>query len=206
MPSPDWWAKGDLFEGCNCDLVCPCHISFRQNSTYDTCDTAWGVHFEEGQYGPVSLAGLNAVLIARCPGPSMYDGNWVALLYVDDRATPHQEAALVAIFSGDGGGPWSRIAAFFKEQRLSAWGRAPFEFSKDRRSRSLRVGSLATLEVRAIRGADPDEEVRISNLYNVIHGKEHVVSRSDLTVDAGGLQWKSRGKHGLYSRFHWSGP
>ena len=28
--SQTWWAEGDLFEGCNCNLLCPCHVTFHQ--------------------------------------------------------------------------------------------------------------------------------------------------------------------------------
>jgi hypothetical protein len=206
MPTPNWWAQGDLFEGCNCDSLCPCHVAFRQKSTNETCDGAWGVHIEEGQYGDVDTSGLNALMVFHCPGPSMFDGQWVALLYTDDQATPQQEEALTAILSGEGGGPWARIARFFKDGRLTATGRAPFEFAKDRRTRTLMVQNIASLEVQGIQGADPEQEVAISNLYSVIHGPEHVIARSNLSVDAQGLKWDNSGKHGLYSHFKWSGP
>ena len=29
----EWTVEGDLFEGCNCNLLCPCHVSFRQPPT-----------------------------------------------------------------------------------------------------------------------------------------------------------------------------
>jgi hypothetical protein len=206
MPTPEWWAEGDLFEGCNCDSLCPYHVAFRQKSTNATCHNAWGAHIDQGRYGPVDLAGLNAMMITYCPGPSMFDGDWVALLYIDDRATPQQEEALLTIFSGEGGGPWARIARFFKDGALTASGRASVEFARDRRTRTLRVNHAASLEVEAIRGADPEQEVTIRNLYNVIHGPEQVIARSNLSVDAQGLKWDNSGKHGLYSHFKWSGP
>jgi hypothetical protein len=117
-----------------------------------------------------------------------------------------QEEALLAIFSGKGGGPWARIARFFKDGMLTAFGRAAIEFTRDHRTRTLKVNNVASLEVQAIRGADPEQEVTIKNLYNVIHGPEHVIARSDLSVDAQGLKWDNRSKHGLYSHFKWSGP
>ena len=206
MPTPDWWAQGDLFEGCNCDSLCPCHVDFRQKSTRETCQNVWGIHIDQGQYGEVDIGGLNALMITWCPGPSMFDGQWVALLYTDDRAAPRQEEALVAIFSGKGGGPWARIARFFKDGVLAESGRAAFEFTRESRSRTLRVQDVASLEVQATRGADREQEVVIRNLYNVIHGAEHVIARSNVSVDVQGLKWDNSGKHGLYSHFQWSGP
>ena len=26
LPSPSWKIEGDYFEGCNCDVICPCTI------------------------------------------------------------------------------------------------------------------------------------------------------------------------------------
>ncbi len=203
-PTAAWWAEGDLFEGCNCNVVCPCHADFRQNSTHETCDNLWGIHIDAGGYGGLDLSGLNALVVAGSPGPSMFAGNWTALVFVDDQSTPEQYAALDEILSGRAGGPWERMARFYAGEAPQFCQPAAFAFSKSDRSRTLEVADVASLQVDAIRGADRDEPVTISNLYNVIHGPEHVIARSQLTLDAGGLKWDTSGTHGLYSRFHWS--
>ena len=81
---------------------------------------------------------------------------------------------------------------------------AAISFARSDSSRTLEVSGVSSLQVDAIRGADRDEPVTISNLYNLIHGPDHVVARSRLTLDAGGLKWDTSGTHGLYSRFRWS--
>jgi hypothetical protein len=136
----------------------------------------------------------------------MYDGNWAALLYIDDKATAEQEEALVSILSGEGGGPWAVIARWYAGGAYRVIQRAPFQFTKERRSRCLRVANVASLEVEATRGTDADQEIKITNLRNVIHGPEHILARSNHQVEAEGLKWDNRGKHGLYSHFRWSGP
>ena len=83
-----WWAEGDLLDACNCDLLCPCHVSFRQAATYDTCEAIWGVNIERGEWGETSLDGLKAVIVAFVPGPLMFEAEWTSLLYIDDNATP----------------------------------------------------------------------------------------------------------------------
>ena len=165
------------------------------------------MHVEKGEYGAISFGGLNALVIAFAPGPTMYDGNWTALLYIDDKATPEQEEALIVIISGKAGGPWARIALLFTEGKFKASKLAPFQFSRESRSRTLTVPDIASLDVEAIRGTNPDEEVKLTNLPNVIHGSEHVLARSNhnvLDLDEG-LKWDNSGKHGLYSTFRWSG-
>ena len=99
-----WWAEGELFEGCNCNLLCPCHITFRQSPSNGYCDAIWGVAFQEGRFGEVDLAGLGAVIFVHSPGPTMADADWTSVLYVDEAATNEQSAALWAIFSGIAGG------------------------------------------------------------------------------------------------------
>lgn len=205
MQNEQWWATGDLFEGCNCELLCPCHISFRQRPTYATCDAVWAVHIQEGQYGTIGLNGLNVLVATHCPGPTMFDGNWTMVLYIDNQASHTQEEALVSIFSGAAGGPWARLGAFFAPGKFKAVKRVPFHFVKGNRTRSLSVPDTVSLEVEAIRGANREEEVKLVNLYNVIHGPEHILARSSHRVTDEGLQWANRGKHGIYSRFRWSG-
>jgi len=36
-----WWVNGTLFENCNCQLLCPAHISFRQDCQDERCVGFW---------------------------------------------------------------------------------------------------------------------------------------------------------------------
>ncbi len=205
-----WRLEGDLLDMCNCELLCPCHVSFRQKSTYDICEGLWMANIEKGTWNQLNLDGLKAMIIFHCPNPVMYEGGWTAVLYVDERASQEQEAALTEIFSGQAGGPWARLAAFYKGGQFQAVKRAAFKFAKE--GRTFRVSTLtksdwaANLEIQALRGVNPEDEVKITNLRNVIHGAEHVMARSEHRVDDEGLRWDYTGKNGLYSRFSWSGP
>ena len=201
-----WWAEGDLLDACNCDLLCPCHVSFRQKATYDACEAIWGVKIERGEWGQVSLDGLKAVIVAFVLQALMFEGGWTALLYIDDNATPAQEEALTAIYSGASGGPWSRLAVFFIDGKYKSVKRAAIEFSKEQRSRHIKVPGVASLDIEAIRSTNPDDEVKLISLRNVIHGNEHVLAHSTHTVDDEGINWEHSGRNGLYSTFRWQGP
>ena len=206
MQELKWWAEGDLLDACNCELLCPCHVSFRQKATYDTCEAIWGVNIERGEWGETRLDGLKAVIVAFVPGPLMIEGGWTALLYIDNSANTDQEEALISIFSGASGGPWSRLAAFFTDGKYQGVKRADIDFVKEHRARKIKVPGIASLEIEAIRSVNPDEEVKLINLRNVIHGSEHVLAHSTHSVDDQGIQWENVGKNGLYSTFRWSGP
>ena len=149
---------------------------------------------------------LLAMIIFHCPSPVMYEGDWTAVLYIDERASPKQEAALTEIFSGQAGGPWARLSLFYKDGKFQAIKRAAFNFTKEGRTFRVSTSTTINLEIQALRGVNPDDEVKITNLRNVIHGEEHVMARSDHRVNDEGLRWDYTGKNGLYSRFRWSGP
>ncbi len=203
--SQSWWAEGDLFEGCNCNLLCPCHISFRQPPTNSYCEAIWGASFEGGRFGDVDLAGLGAVIFVHSPGPTMFDGDWTSVLYLDEAASADQAHALEAIFSGQAGGPWEILGQFFREGKLTAVRKAPLEITIDSTTRTLRASNQVLLEVQAIRGADREGLATITNLRNVIHGNVHTLARSNQVVRDDTLSWEKQGKHGLYSRFRWAG-
>ena len=203
--SDSWWVEGELFEGCNCNLLCPCHISFRQPPTNGVCTAIWAATFERGTYGKVDLAGLGAVIFVNSPGPTMSDGDWTSVLYIDEAGSEEQSEATRAIFSGTAGGPWEILSQFYRDGELTVVRRIPLEITIDTTARTLRASDLVLLEVKAIRGADGDGTATITNLRNVIHGEVHTLARSNQTIRDEALSWEEQGKHGLYSRFRWQG-
>ncbi|PKB71099.1 MAG: hypothetical protein BZY87_07165 [SAR202 cluster bacterium Io17-Chloro-G6] len=201
----EWTAEGDLFEGCNCNLLCPCHVSFRQPPTKGYCDNIWAVSIKKGRYGDVDLTGSNAAIFLHCPG-KMVDGGWKTVLYVDDRTSQQQDEALRAIFSGEAGGPWEIMSQFYQDGKYHAVTRMPLELTIDGRTRTINVPNRLFLEMQTLRGGvDREGLVTINNLRNVIHGNEHVMGRSNFKVDDEAMNWEYQGKHGLYSKFTWSG-
>ena len=202
----EWTAEGDLFEGCNCNLLCPCHVSFRQPATNGHCDTVWAASFSKGNYGGVDLAGLNVAIFLHSPGPIMADGDWTCVLLVDDNSSPEQGEALQAIFSGTEGGPWQIMSQFYTGGKYKAVKRMPLEMTIDGRTRTIRASDTLFLEMQTLRGGeDRSGLVTIHNLRNVIHGDEHVMGLSTSKVEDETMTWEYQGRHGLYSKFNWSG-
>ena len=200
----EWSGKGDLFEGCSCNLLCPCHVSFRQPATNDFCDTIWAVSFDEGTYGDVDLAGQKVAILLHCPGALMVDGDWTIALLVDDQSSPSEEDALRGIFNGKNGGPWEIISQFYRDGELELVARTPLEMTIDGRTRTIRAADRLFLEMQTLRGAGKEGFVTLNNLRNVIHGDEHVLGLSNFKVNDETRSWEYQSKHGLYSRFDWS--
>jgi hypothetical protein len=104
---PAWKISGSYFEVCNCDAICPCRrqggMKVASRSTYGVCDFALSWFILEGRAGDVDLAGMKIVMAGS------YDDDeegrpWRLSMYIDDTATPAQEAALRPIFEGKWGG------------------------------------------------------------------------------------------------------
>src|SRR3954471_529716 len=119
-----WHVRGSYFESCNCDPICPCR---RINgvpggrSTHGVCMGVLSWVIEDGRADEVDLTGLAVAMAVRYSDDE--DGSpWSWLRYVDAAATPEQQEAIAAIFSGDLGGdavnhfPW----AWKRSERLGA--------------------------------------------------------------------------------------
>jgi hypothetical protein len=73
------------------------------------CDFALVFHVDHGQHGTLSLDDLSFVIVGHAP-ERMDKGNWKVALITDERATAQQREALVAIGSGQAGGPMAGLA------------------------------------------------------------------------------------------------
>ncbi|GIS95407.1 MAG: hypothetical protein CM1200mP22_26440 [Dehalococcoidia bacterium] len=81
----------------------------------------------------------------------------------------------------------------------------PLKMTVDGRTRTISATDRLFLEMQTVRGADKEGVVTINNLRNVIHGDEHVMGLSNFNVNYEAMSWEYQSKHGLYSKFSWSG-
>ena len=201
MIETNWWAKGLLFENCNCQLVCPGHFGFRQNCTHERCFGYWGIHFRDGQFGRTALEGLNVVILYDAP-QHMSAGGWTELFYIDERADTDQRRALESILSGQAGGPWKVLANFVSTRLDTRF--APILFEDAGRTKRIRIQGYLETDVSAIRGADGSGEAVLSNLFNQIHGPVHVLARGKTQSTNPPFDFAIDGTHALYSEFSWT--
>jgi hypothetical protein len=113
-----WQMRGQLIENCSCNVLCPCWFAAPEVTVMDRgwCAGAFALRVEEGDFDGVDLSGRTATIGVHFPGPTMFDGNGTARVYVDDAATDEQRAALEAIIQGQNGGPPERLAPL-----ISTW-------------------------------------------------------------------------------------
>lgn len=198
-----WWAAGLLFENCNCQLLCPAHLSFRQRCQKDRCVGYWAIHIAEGRCGALPLDGLNAVICNESP-PLMIDGEWTQALYLDERADEAQRQALEGILTGRAGGPWAALAGFVSTRLATR--SAPIRFQDEGRRKRLWIEGCLDTTVEAIRGADPAGEAVLANVFNQIHAPTQVLALGTTRFRDEHLSLATTGSHALWSHFSWSGP
>jgi len=179
-----WHIRGSYFESCNCDPICPCRRidgAAGGRSTHGICAGVLTWLIEEGEAAGTDLAGLPVALAIR------YDDDepgspWTWILYLDERASGEQQAALEAIFTGALGGdalkhfPWA-----WKESTLVGVRRAGIEVDHTRRRQLLRIRDHVTVQIRdrydgraavtcVIPGHDRDGEELVTEELRVTDG------------------------------------
>jgi hypothetical protein len=146
-----WQVRGSYFESCNCDAICPCRRVDGVpggRSTHGICMGVLSWLIEEGHAEGTGLAGLKVALALR------YDDDepgspWQWILYLDERASLKQLAALEEIFTGQRGGdaethfPWA-----WKPSRLLGVRRVAIELDHTRRRQWLRIRDHVTVRIR----------------------------------------------------------
>jgi len=208
VQASEWSIRGEYFENCSCDVVCPCEISpggfLTAMPDNGYCNVILVFHIDEGGFGNVDLANLNVVMAARTTGP-MNQGNWTAAVYVDERASADQQQALGTIFGGAAGGPPSALAPLIGENLGAKL--APIEYRNEGTKRSARIGNILDANIQAVPAAVPDAVVIKLNANPLFPGEDWVQAYgTQTTYTDHGFQWDNTGKCADYSVFRWSGP
>jgi hypothetical protein len=102
-----WSLNGELVETCSCNMLCPCWYGVKELMVMDQgwCASPILFRIQSGNSDGVDLSGIHFVFAGFFPGPTMYDGNGTARLYVDDALSDEQRRELEAIMHGKKGGP-----------------------------------------------------------------------------------------------------
>src|SRR6185436_9157283 len=198
MASPTWKISGDYFEACSCDSVCPCPTSgLAARPTQGYCDAGLVFHVERGSYGSAMLDGLSFAVLLHTPGP-MIAGNWTVGMIVDERATVAQRDALVAIGSGQGGGPMAGTFAGVESR--------PIRIERGGMRRSVSIPGMLDIAVEGIPGASPTEPIYLDNVGHPAASRLALAKASRGHMHAFGINWDdTSGKNnGHFAPFTWT--
>jgi hypothetical protein len=108
-----WRVMGQYIETCSCNMLCPCYFGVQELMIMDQgwCATALAFRIREGNADGVDLGGRTVVWAPVFPGPTLFDGNATARLYLEDGASADQRRELEAIFQGQKGGPMAALGS-----------------------------------------------------------------------------------------------
>ena len=153
MAKSQWKISGDYFEACSCDSVCPCPTSgLAARPTKEACDAGLVFHVERGAHGTTTLDGLSFAVLLHTPGP-MIAGNWTVGVIVDERASAEQREALVAIGSGQSGGPMAAVGPLVGT--FAGVESKPIRIEREGMRRSVSIPGMLDIAVEGIPGASP---------------------------------------------------
>ncbi len=199
-----WWIKGLLFENCNCQLLCPAHVSFKQDCDQELCLGFWGIRVEKGRFGRLVLGPQSAVMLYQSPKRMHTAASWRVALLLDSAASDEERGALEQVLTGKVGGPWEMLAKFFAERLATRV--VPIEFNDAGHEKSMRIDGMLDTTVRSVESKRTGEPATLGNLFNVIHAATQYLARGSSRVSAGDFAWTTDQKHALYSEFSWTGP
>jgi hypothetical protein len=196
-----WQIDGEYFESCNCTVLCPCLLSSATAPpTEGHCDAVVAWQIAKGSYGATDLAGLCAAIAIYAPGP-MAKGNWTVAVYVDERGSEAQRAALAEIFTGAAGGPLAALAPLMSK-KLAARA-VPISFASDDDTRKLSIPGVTEITVEGVRGAGG----KTVWLENVAHfaNRRLAAARGILShFKDQGLSFNNTGRNGHFAPVSWS--
>ena len=198
-----WWAKGLLFENCNCTSVCPGHISFRQPCTHERCLGYWAMQITGGRQGEVSLAGLN-VFIANDTPQVMFEGGWIQEVFIDERADAEQRKILEDIFLGKIGSGWAVLSQFVADRLTTRY--VPIHISAENGKMAISIDGVLESTVKGKKGVDKTSNVVLLNLPNQIHGPEHNLGFGDTKFQGEKVKFQMEYSNAIFSNFSWEGP
>jgi hypothetical protein len=191
--------EGDLLEVCNCNVLCPCWIGEDPDAGY--CDSALAYRIAAGDIDGLDVGGVVMASVVRIPG-NVFRGGWRRQLYVDERASEAQAAALVAVMTGRHGGPMADLAALIGEDLPPA--RAPIVFDLVQGRGRLAVGEVAEATMEPYRGPSGRVTTLSDSAFSTIPGTPAYVARAErfrMRHERLGLQLDLRGHNAIQGTF-----
>lgn len=205
MATPSWNIRGQYYETCSCDFVCPCvpgQLAVRP--THGSCTFIMALQIESGSYGSVALDGLGFVVVGLTP-EAMGKGNWSVALITDERASTEQRDAITAIASGAAGGPMAALSGLIG--KFLGVAPAPIVFDHKGMTWSVKASTVLDMAAEGAKGLNPaaTEPLYLDNTGHPAADRFALAHATRSHVDVLGLAWHdASGKNnGQYAPFAW---
>jgi hypothetical protein len=189
--------EGSLLEVCTCDVLCPCWIG--EDPDNGDCESVVAYHFDSGTIRGVDVSGLTVASAVYIPG-NVLAGNWKQVLFVDDDASEEQHNAIVAMMTGELGGPMADLAGLVGE-RL-AIERAPISHTISDGAGSLRVGDFISADMHPYTGPDGSTTTLQNSIFSTVPGSPAYVGVADhqkIDMPKYDMSWERENKNAIQS-------
>ena len=203
MATPAWNIRGQYYETCSCDFVCPCLLTqMTAVPSKGTCTFAMAFQIEQGRFGSVKLDGLGFIVLGLTP-EAMGKGNWSVGLVTDARATAEQREAITAIASGAAGGPMEPLSGLIGT--FLGVESAPIQFDRTGPKWSVTASTFVDMAAEAAMGVNPaaTEPLHLDYTGHPAADRVALARASRSHVAALGLAWSdaSGQNNGQYAPF-----
>lgn len=167
--------EGRLLEVCTCNTLCPCWVG--EDPDGGTCDSVLGWYVDKGTIQGLDVSDRAIVASVHIPG-NVLAGNWKAVIYVDDRCTEAQQAALLKVFTGGLGGAIADLAALIGE--VVAVERAKITCTVQEGKGILTVGDVAEARLTPFQGATGATTALHDTVFSTIPGSPAYPGKAEL--------------------------
>ncbi|MFQ5961756.1 MAG: DUF1326 domain-containing protein, partial [Candidatus Methylomirabilales bacterium] len=134
---------------------------------------AWCV--DKGTVNNVDVSGLTLAALAHIPGNAL-KGNWRVVVYVDAKATPQQQEALLNVWTGKLGGPVADLAQLIGE--VAGVEQVPITFKVEGGRGTLQIGQAIQAEMAPLQGATGQSTTLQDTAFTTIPGSPAYVSKA----------------------------
>ena len=191
---------GTLLEACSCGGPCPCWVG--DDPDGGRCDSVNAYHIDRGQVGGVDVSNLSFVQVNQIPG-NVLAGNWRAVFYIDDNATPEQQVAVLNVFGGKLGGPLADVASLVGERVAVHY--VPIEHRVEGGKGTLRVGEVVEAEMAPYTDASGRPTTIHDTVFSTIPGSPAYLAKAShhrVNIPEHGMIWEFSGRNAIQGDFH----
>ena len=195
--------EGSLLEVCTCNVLCPCWVG--EDPDGGTCDSALAWRIDKGTINGVDVSGHILAALVHIPG-NVLKGDWRAMVYVDDKATPQQQEALLNVFTGKLGGPIADLAKLVGE--VVGVERATITADVVGGKGKIRIGRGIEAEMAPFQGSTGQSTALHDSIFTTIPGSPAIVGKAPMyraRVPALGLNVNLTGHNAVQGFFRFEG-
>ena len=165
-------------------------------------DSVNAYHVDRGHVGGVDVSNLSFVQVNQIPG-NVLAGNWRAVFYIDDKATPEQREAILNVFSGKLGGPFAGVASLVGERVAVHY--VLIEHRVEGGKGTLRVGEVVEAEMAPYTDASGRPTTIHDTIFSTIPGSPAYLAKAShhrVNIPEYGMIWEFSGRNAIQGDFH----